>query len=549
MELKHRERVVQVKLVYYGPAIGGKTTNLLALHTGAQGPHRGEFISVNSAQDRTILFDLLPLKGVGFHGFELRFQILAVPGQSNYAATRRLVMRGADAVVFVANSAADRLQDNVASLRELSENLVANGLDPGSIPMVFQYNKRDLPEVTPIEELQKALNFRELPYFPAVAVRGEGVLETLGALIETTMVDLTRRYRTLAVGPEQSVQAWTWEMLTRVFERTSLASGPPGPGVGPLPFGPEAAAAAAESANRRLVRVALPSPPPGESGASRAEVGADTSIVESYAEASLTLGSAVEQLRDERDQVQRRLEDLEHTFRAVEMMALGKPVEGSLEVVLERMLRSAGSQRGAIIAPGADHGLRLVAMLGLEADPFMTSPGGAQAASERLVPLREPELLSVAENPDLAAVVGELYPPVRAIAVVPVRSSLGLHGLALLYHGDTDPLPSGSVLSHLRVMGRATATWFYANRARKELEEARRLLSAVASGEVAHQAIPEMEKLVVAASQFLHGAAREAGTAMSGLEQAAKALERAASIARTAAGGVTAEVEGSATRR
>ena len=102
MELKPRDRIVQLKILYYGPAVGGKTTNLQALHASAQGRHRGEFIAVNSQQDRTILFDLLPLRGVGFHGFDLRFQIVAVPGQAPYAATRKLVTRGTDSVVFVA---------------------------------------------------------------------------------------------------------------------------------------------------------------------------------------------------------------------------------------------------------------------------------------------------------------------------------------------------------------------------------------------------------------------------------------------------------------
>ena len=147
MELKHRDRIVQIKIVYYGPAVGGKTTNLQKLHAAAQERHRGEFISVNSALERTSLCDLGALRGVGFHGFEIRFQVVALPGQAPYASTRRLVIRGADAVVFVANSATDRLQENVESLREMADYLVANNLDPATIPLVFQYNKQDLPDV------------------------------------------------------------------------------------------------------------------------------------------------------------------------------------------------------------------------------------------------------------------------------------------------------------------------------------------------------------------------------------------------------------------
>jgi hypothetical protein len=546
MELKHRERLVQIKLVYYGPALGGKTTNLQILHGAARGQHRGEFISVNSAQDRTIVFDLLPLKGVGFHGFEIRFQLLAVPGQSNYAATRRLVMRGADAVVFVANSAADRLHDNVVSLRELSENLVANGLDPAAIPMVVQYNKRDLPEVTPTEEMQRQLNFRELPYFPAVAVRAEGVLETLGAIIEHTMADLTRRYRSLAVGPDQSVQAWTWEVMTRVFGRTSLAPPPV-----PLPGAAGGQAAGAEdsgSGQRRVVRVAT-SGGPGGAVSTLSEVTPDASLVESYAEASLVLGQALEEARDERERVQRRLDDLEQTFRLIDNLPPGHAGEAALGEVLEHLVAAGGGHRGSVVAANADHSLRLVSSVGLEDDPFVFSPEGPRLASQYFVPLREPALFNVAEGPELAALVSRMPLPVRGIGVVPVRSRLGLHGLGLLYYGDADPLPSPQVLTHLRLMGRAISTWFYASRARNEVEEARKILMTVAGGEAAHLALPEMEKLIIVASQFLRGATREAGTALGGLEQAAKALERAAGVARTVTGPTSQDLEETATRR
>src|SRR5262245_61445370 len=161
VELNHRERTIKVKIVYYGPPVGGKTTNLQILHQHAQSARRGELISVNSAQDRTILFDLLPLKAAGFRGFDLRFQILAVPGQAMYAATRRLVLKGADSLVFVANSAADRWEENLQSFREMTQNLLAHQLDPTSLPLVLQYNKRDLPQVTPVEFMDRTLNARK----------------------------------------------------------------------------------------------------------------------------------------------------------------------------------------------------------------------------------------------------------------------------------------------------------------------------------------------------------------------------------------------------
>ena len=208
VELNHRDRTIKVKLVYYGPPVGGKTTNLQILHRCAEARRRGELISINSAQDRTILFDLLPLRTPGFRGFDLRLQVLAVPGQAMYSATRRLVLKGADSLVFVANSALDRWEENIQSLREMTQNLVSHHLDPEAMPLVFQYNKRDLPQVLEIEALDRALNARKAEVVPAIAVRGEGVLETLGAILARTVHDLATRYAILDVKEGAPARQW-----------------------------------------------------------------------------------------------------------------------------------------------------------------------------------------------------------------------------------------------------------------------------------------------------------------------------------------------------
>lgn len=206
VELNHRQRTIKVKVVYYGPAVGGKTTNLQVLHQNALAERRGEMVSIHSAQDRTILFDLLPLKAAGFRGFDLRLQLAAVPGQAMYAATRRMVLKGADSVVFVANSAADRWDENVQSFREMADNLIAHQLDPSSLPLVLQFNKRDLPEVTPVDHMERALNARKVPAITGVATRGEGVLETFSAVLSATMEDLAVRYQVVDLGRGQPLQ-------------------------------------------------------------------------------------------------------------------------------------------------------------------------------------------------------------------------------------------------------------------------------------------------------------------------------------------------------
>src|SRR5260221_13091772 len=182
VELNHRDRTIKVKIVYYGPPVGGKTTNLQVLHQHALAARRGEMISINSAQDRTILFDLLPLRTPGFRGFDLRLQILAVPGQAMYAATRRLVLKGADSLVFVANSAVDRWEENIQSYREMTQNLLTHHLDPSAMPLVFQYNKRDLPQVTEPEIMDGALNGRRAAAIPALGVPRRSRLQAFGAI-------------------------------------------------------------------------------------------------------------------------------------------------------------------------------------------------------------------------------------------------------------------------------------------------------------------------------------------------------------------------------
>src|SRR3990172_8122549 len=187
-EISPKDKTIRIKIIYYGPALGGKTTNLRVLHRRAAQSRRGEMWSVNSFQDRTILFDLLPIQAVGPRGFDVRVQLLAVPGQAMYAASRRAALRGADGLVFVANSATDRLDENIRSMREMNRYLLELQLDPQRIPLVLQYNKRDHPKVLPLPDLDRALNERGQTAVPAVAIGGQGVVETLADILGRTIL-------------------------------------------------------------------------------------------------------------------------------------------------------------------------------------------------------------------------------------------------------------------------------------------------------------------------------------------------------------------------
>src|ERR1700704_629512 len=174
-------REITCKLVYYGPGRCGKTTNLLYIHGRVPQDRRGNMVSLATQTDRTLFFDFLPLELGRISGFATRFQLYTVPGQIYYNATRKLVLQGADGVVFVADSQARQLDENMESLVNLQANLLDQGVDVRTLPLVLQYNKQDLPPELILKqpELDDALNFRAVPSVPADALNGRGVFETL----------------------------------------------------------------------------------------------------------------------------------------------------------------------------------------------------------------------------------------------------------------------------------------------------------------------------------------------------------------------------------
>jgi signal recognition particle receptor subunit beta len=182
-------REITCKIVYYGPGRSGKTTNLQYIFGRVPEPRRGRMVSLATHGDRTLFFDFLPLDLGSISGFQTRFQLYTVPGQSYYNATRRLVLQGADGVVFVADSQARRFEDNLESLQNLHENLLGQGVDVRQLPVVFQYNKQDLPRELVLEQgaLDDALNFRAVPSFGADALHGSGVFETLKGVSELVL--------------------------------------------------------------------------------------------------------------------------------------------------------------------------------------------------------------------------------------------------------------------------------------------------------------------------------------------------------------------------
>jgi mutual gliding-motility protein MglA len=187
-------RELVAKIVFYGPGLCGKTTNLEHIHKNLPDKTRGKMLSLATQTDRTLFFDFLPLDLGSVKGMKTRVQLYTVPGQVFYDATRKLVLKGADGVVFVVDSQKELMESNLESWENLKDNLRENNLDIENIPLVIQYNKRDLPNVLPIRELDKKINEVKAPYFEAIAINGQGVQDTLKGITKVVLNAISRKY-------------------------------------------------------------------------------------------------------------------------------------------------------------------------------------------------------------------------------------------------------------------------------------------------------------------------------------------------------------------
>ena len=185
-------REINCKIVYYGPGLCGKTTNLQYIYERTNPEAKGKMISLATETDRTLFFDFLPLALGEIRGFKTRFHLYTVPGQVFYDASRRLILKSVDGVVFVADSQEARFEANIESLENLRQNLVDQGYNLDKLPYVVQYNKRDMPEILPVETLRAELNPTNVPDFEAVASQGTGVFETLKAVAKQVLTELRR---------------------------------------------------------------------------------------------------------------------------------------------------------------------------------------------------------------------------------------------------------------------------------------------------------------------------------------------------------------------
>jgi signal recognition particle receptor subunit beta len=217
VQFNEESREIAVKVVYYGPALSGKTTNLQSLFQKIDGKVRGRLMTLDTKDDRTLFFDMMPVFFKTRAGVKVKLKLYTVPGQVMHESTRRIVLQGSDAVAFVADSRRSEVGTTLAYWRNMLANLEANGLDWRTLPMVVQMNKRDLPEACREDELAELLGEIHAPVEPAVAIRGEGVVETLHTLLQLCYRSLDRTF-----GLESNWQITEREFLGQIFSHVDL---------------------------------------------------------------------------------------------------------------------------------------------------------------------------------------------------------------------------------------------------------------------------------------------------------------------------------------
>lgn len=221
VQINLEQREITLKIVYYGPALSGKTTNLQVIHQVLDPDSRGRLMVLDTSDDRTLFFDLMPVFFKTLSGFTVKVKIFTVPGQVMHNSTRRVVLQGADGVAFVADSQKSLSKANNESWRDMANNLKMNGLDINEIPMVIQFNKRDLPEVRSDEEIAEVARKGKEPVFRAIAIQGEGVMETLEGILRLTWRSLNSKYSL-----EEKLQVKENEFISGVLKRSARAGRP-----------------------------------------------------------------------------------------------------------------------------------------------------------------------------------------------------------------------------------------------------------------------------------------------------------------------------------
>jgi len=421
VQINFAGKEIMTKVVYYGPALCGKTTNLQKLHTLTDPDGTTKLFSINTDKDRTLFFDLLPLNVGKIHGYTIKLQVFTVPGQVHYSSTRRAVLSGADAVVFVADSQEKMMDANIESLRDLGVNLQLNGFDIENMPLVLQYNKRDLDEVSNITDMEKQLNDSGRKSFEASAVNSKGVLETFIAVVEDMMVQIVEKYRLdrgnrsldftgQLVKALQSYKASNIEdtnpvdmrRLLLTFEQPSSRQVPEWTGSGEDSTGEETLPGA--MSNNELIERAV--------------------------SANMELANIYVQLDETKKAVEAKVKQLQSVTR------IGEAITSILD--LDKLLGSVGKQLGQhrndavciALVEGRPLDLKPRTSLQLKTDPiFQVRAEKGKSLAHLLAHQRRPLIVSHDHHPEWFELIQAKFPAIQGLISIPLLSHRRLLGL------------------------------------------------------------------------------------------------------------------------
>jgi len=421
VQINFAGKEIMTKVVYYGPALCGKTTNLQKLHVLTDPDGTTKLFSINTDKDRTLFFDLLPLNVGKIHGYTIKLQVFTVPGQVNYSSTRRAVLSGADAVVFVADSQEKMLDANIESMRDLGVNLELNGFDIENIPLVLQYNKRDLKEISSITELENVLNDSNRKSFEASAVNSRGVLETFIAVVQVMMARIVEKYRLDRGNRNADFTRQLVTALERFKDRDIEDTNP-------------------VDMRRLLLTFEQPSSRrvPDWGGNSEDSSGQETlpgamsnnELIERAVSANMELANIYVQLDETKKSVEIKVRQLQAVTR------IGEAITSLLD--LDKLLKSVGKQlsahQGDAVCIGLVEGkpldLKPRSSLQLKTDPiFQVRAEKGKSLAHLLAHQRRPVIVSADNNPQWFKLIQARFPTVYGLISVPLLSHRRLLGL------------------------------------------------------------------------------------------------------------------------
>jgi signal recognition particle receptor subunit beta len=340
VQFNFSERTIKAKVVYYGPPQSGKTTNLEQIHRITDPDGSNRLISLNTAQDRTLFFDLLPFSLGNVSGYDFKIQLYTVPGQVQYNATRRVVLAGADAVVFVADGQKTMARENLTALENMKVNLLANRLVPERVPLVLQYNKQDLDSLIPRAELDRSLNFWGRKAFPAVAARGEGVMETFAAVVQDMLAAIALKYNLKEKGLDPEAVP---EIVAQAFEAI-VRKAPPAAPAPPPPAPPRVVIAQPEGAEPAYPGQVGPEVSPVSEELLHRAIRSNVELAEALGQVVRDLGQGLATIQGQADRLQALRDD---AARAESVAALQREIRR-----LQAVLRDVGQSAAGRLGPG-----------------------------------------------------------------------------------------------------------------------------------------------------------------------------------------------------